>query len=303
MRIVRFLYVGCTASALAAWLLLLLSSWHAPTQAFLLWASGRSEFCSLPHAMRGLANFRRYVAGERDWAPRIRVLRSDLDSLSLLATPDGPYWVPSDSSSVMAILLAQQAAGIYGPVLPGEIVLDGGAHVGVYTRRALRAGAKLVVAIEPAPENIECLRRNFPAEIAAGKVILYPKGVWDHEDVLVLHRVAGNSAGDSFVQKYGPGKGVEVPLTTIDKLVAELHLPTVGRIKLDIKGAEKQALRGAASVISRYKPKLAIAAEHEPNEHIEIPNLLTRLNPSYRFGCGSCFLREYRLLPETILAE
>ena len=61
---------------------------------------------------------------------------------------------------------------------------DCGAHVAV---TALKRGAKLVVAIEPAPENIECLRRNFSTEIEKGKVIIYPKGVWNKDDFLPMH--------------------------------------------------------------------------------------------------------------------
>ena len=57
-------------------------------------------------------------------------------------------------------------------------MLDGGANVGVYTRKALDAGAKQVVAIEPGPENIACLRKTFGQEISEGRVIVYPKGVW-----------------------------------------------------------------------------------------------------------------------------
>ena len=59
--------------------------------------------------------------------------------------------------------------------------------MGLYAKTALASGAKLVVAIEPAPENIECLRRNLAQEIAAGRVIVYPKGVWDKDDTLALH--------------------------------------------------------------------------------------------------------------------
>ena len=61
-------------------------------------------------------------------------------------------------------------------VRPGDVVLDCGANIGVFVRESLDAGAKTVVAIEPAPENIECLRRNFKDEIAAGRVIVYPEG-------------------------------------------------------------------------------------------------------------------------------
>lgn len=123
--------------------------------------------------------------------------------LFLYDTPNGRYWIPTRSKYVLPFNLAEQARDIYGRdghgVKSGEIVLDCGANVGVFTRHALRAGAAKVVAIEPAPENIECLRRNFSGEIAAGRVIVYPKGVWDKDDILELHIDPTNSAADSFV--------------------------------------------------------------------------------------------------------
>ena len=92
---------------------------------------------------------------------------------------------------MLAHNLAEQERRIYMAgsvnVNAGDTVLDCGANVGVFTRVALAAGAKQVVAIEPAPDNVACLRRNFASEIAAGRVIVYPKGVWDKDDVLVLH--------------------------------------------------------------------------------------------------------------------
>ena len=60
---------------------------------------------------------------------------------------------------VLAILLAQQDRDIYGDdrlgVRQGDIVFDCGAHMGVYTRKALSAGAKLVVAVEPTPVLVQ----------------------------------------------------------------------------------------------------------------------------------------------------
>jgi hypothetical protein len=45
---------------------------------------------------------------------------------------------------------------------------------------------------------VEALNRNFKDEIAAGRVIVYPKGVWDKDDLLTLHIDEHNSAADSF---------------------------------------------------------------------------------------------------------
>jgi len=76
-------------------------------------------------------------------------------------------------------------------VKPGDIVLDCGAHVGVFTDIALRRGASKVVSIEPDPTNLECLRRNFPSEIASGRVIIVPKGVWNRDQIITLYIGAG----------------------------------------------------------------------------------------------------------------
>ena len=83
----------------------------------------------------------------------------------------------------------------------------------------------MVVAIEPEPNNVESLRRTYAREIADGRVIVYPKGVWDKDDVLSM-MVYPNSALDTFVMSERVetrDKPVEVklPLTTIDNLVTE----------------------------------------------------------------------------------
>jgi FkbM family methyltransferase len=301
-RVMRYLFLLASALAIPSALIVVAILVHPPTVGILLSIVGRREVCSLTAAASGAGRKYTIASEQARIAPLCKSLRSD-GALTLWNTPDGDFWLPSDSGPVLPVLLAQQHAEVYGDIKTGEVVLDGGAHVGVYTRRALAAGARLVVAIEPAPDNIECLRRNFKDEIAAGRVIVYPKGVWDRDDELVFHTVAGNSAGDSFVLKNGPGKELRLPLTTIDKLTAELQLPTVDRIKLDIKGAERQALRGAAAVIARYRPRLAVASEHHPDDYVVLPALIRELHPGYSIDCGSCFGRDYRLYPETLLAR
>lgn len=303
LRIMRALFWTTTAIAIAGLALLLATRLHPATLGIVLAVAGQRADCGLAESIAGIEKKFEVVEAHPQLAKAMRVVRSEPGGLTLWETPNGKFWVPSDSGAVLPILLAQQQAKIYGEIAPGEVVIDGGAHVGVYTRRALDAGAKLVVAVEPAPDNVECLRRNFAAEISAGRVIVYPKGVWDRDDELVLHTVAGNSAGDSFVIQNGDGKGIRVPLTTIDKLSAELNLARVDRIKLDIKGAERQALRGAAEVLKRDRPKLALAAEHHPDDHEHLPALVRELRPGSGIHCGICFVRDYRIYPETLLIE
>ena len=116
--------------------------------------------------------------------------------------------------------------------------------------------------------------------------MIYPKGVWSKDDFLPMY-LNRNSAGDSFVLDLDPGqKVVQLPLTTIDKIVAELSLPRVDFIKMDIKGAEVQALQGAGHTLAVYQPRMSIASEHLETDPETSPRTVKLANSRYRVTCG-----------------
>ena len=73
-------------------------------------------------------------------------------------------------------MLEQAGGDIYEQrtvsVRDSDVVIDVGAHLGTFTRIALRHGARLVVAVEPDPVNAACFERTFAPEIAGGRVRL-----------------------------------------------------------------------------------------------------------------------------------
>ncbi|HVX64990.1 MAG TPA: FkbM family methyltransferase [Bryobacteraceae bacterium] len=244
----------------------------------------RSRYCSATDVFR-TALVSKPVA--------VRILKEEPDGLALFDTPIGQFWAPRRNQGSLPTMISEVEGSEYTdgrhPVERGDVVLDCGANVGVFTRHALRMGARLVVAIEIAPENIGCLRRNFAGEIQAGKVIVYPKGVWDKDDTLVL-RVYDVDSGSNTVALHPEDseEGPTVPLTTIDKIVAELKLDRVDFIKMDIDGAERNALRGAIDTVRRYRPALAISLEHGPRDAEEIPDLIHRQWPQMDVRCPPC---------------
>src|ERR1035441_8116956 len=164
----------------------------------------RSPFCSTWQGARDAAVKVRQAEMEKEIRAKTRLIQTET-GYKLWSTPKGEFWVPDTSDQIIAILLAQQQRKIYGDaasggVRAGDIVLDGGAHVGTYVRTALDAGAAKVIAIEPSPEALVCLRRNFARDIASGRVIVYPKGLWDEEKRLVFYANGNGAAGDSFVE-------------------------------------------------------------------------------------------------------
>ena len=71
-------------------------------------------------------------------------------------------------------------------------------------------------------------------------------------------------------------------LTTIDDFVREKNIPKVDFIKMDIEGAELDALKGAINTIKTFKPKLAICIYHKPEHFYEIPTFIKSIVPEYK---------------------
>ena len=276
---------------------------YPPAYVLMLSFIGRSPVCTWDEAFRGAKRWQTFRNDDRAWKD-CRLLESDPGGYHRWQTPHGTYWISENSDDVLPILIAQQENGIYGfntetSVRPGDIVLDCGAHVGVFVRTALLQGAKLVVAIEPAPDNLECLRRNFAKEIDAGQVIVVPKGVWDKDDLLTLYVYPKNSAADSFVIKNQKpsSTATKVPLITIDHLVSELKLAKVDFIKMDIKGATERALQGADTTLRQFKPKLAISVEEDEDDPKKIISSVDSHHLGYRTHCGMCTLGDGQVIP------
>ncbi|HTM51004.1 MAG TPA: FkbM family methyltransferase [Bryobacteraceae bacterium] len=281
-----------------------------PGLAILPFAYGvkNSPFCTTWQAVRDGAVKIRQDELAAEIRAKTRLVRKE-PGYKLWSTPDGEYWVPDTSDEIINILLAQQKRKIYGDaetggVKAGDIVLDGGAHVGTYVKTALDAGAAKVIAIEPSPEAIECLRRNFVKEVASGRVIIYPKGIWDEEKRLIFYSNGNGAAGDSFVE-HVPGSRViaDIPVTTVDKMVAELALPRVDIIKADIKGAAGRMVAGGENTIRSFHPRIVISMEEGSEDPEAVRAAIMKIVPNYRFRGGPCLFTGTEIVSDTIFFQ
>lgn len=85
-----------------------------------------------------------------------------------------------------------------------------------------------------------------------------------------------------------------IKVVTLDSYVEDRR---VTYIKMDIEGAELEALKGCAETIRKQKPKLAISIYHKPEDMTEIPLFIKSLVPEYKF-----YIRHYsNSVEETIL--
>ena len=278
---------------------------YPPVLAYILVPAGRGPIvCDAGGTFQSLK--RRLAQGEmQERAIANAPIIEERDGLQLARSPMGPFWEPQVQGTVVGPQLAEIEAKYSSvetlSVPAGSIVLDCGANVGTFTRYALNRGAARVVAIEPAERNLECLRRNFSEDIAKGRVIVYPKGVWDREDVLLLHEDHATSAMDSVVRGSDNSQGQRIAVTTIDNLVRELKLPRVDFIKMDIEGAERQAVDGARQTIRTWKPTLEISVNHLPDDPVVVPAKIRRLREDYQIHCLLCDLERWRIRSSILL--
>jgi len=276
---------------------------------FAVWLLGRSQGCSLDATLNANTALLRFTRLWSEMGRESQIVDRDISGFELVNTSRGQYWT-SRHEPLIGFLLAEQETEIYGDhirgVRPGDVVLDCGANIGVFTRSALFRGAKLVVAIEPSPPNVESLRRTFSKEIAEGRVIVYPKGVWDSVTMLDLTvSEGGTMSGGSVVRPpglYMTGK-VKVPLTTIDLMVAELGLPRVDFIKMDIEGAEKNAIRGGSETIRKFHPRMALSIEHLPDDPVAIPRTVRAIQPNYHGQPNNCQDKFDSIEPDVMLFQ
>jgi FkbM family methyltransferase len=260
-------------------------------------ASGAATHCPWPALLRLPEDVERLTAARARFQRELTVEAEDpVLGAVRIRTRGRSFWLRKDAKimdgpALLAYLLADhEMMSSVDPnyVRHGDIVIDVGAHVGVFTASALDHGAAKVLMIEPDPVNVECLRRNFSRELASGRVILVPEGAWSNEGTLKLYRGLANSGMNTMVLPEDGAGYVEVKTRPIDQMVAGAGLTRVDFIKMDIEGAERDALRGAARTLARWKPRLMLDAYHQPDDPDVLPAVIRAANPAYQSVCVSC---------------
>ncbi len=175
----------------------------------------------------------------------------------------------------------------------GETLVDGGSFNGLsaatFEKTCERNGLtyRRIYCFEPDAGNFNLLRKNT-AHLPNTTCI--QRGLWSHATKLTFLS-AGECDPGAFLEACGdmPGGGsaekIEVQTISIDEQFPDEE---ISFIKLDIEGAEIEAIKGAAKTINRCRPKLAISAYHKQSDIYELPLLIHSLYPGYRL-----YLRQY----------
>lgn len=169
-----------------------------------------------------------------------------------------------------------------------EVFVDAGCFDGMTVQNFIRwcnGKYKEILSFEP---DKKCYEECKATLEDAKNLTLENIGLWNREDILHF-RATG--ASDSQIDMDGE---TQIKVERLDNIA---HSRRISFIKMDIEGAEKEAIMGAKNIIGSQKPKMAVSIYHKKEDIWEIPKLLLEINPDYQF-----YLRHYSLRDaETVL--
>lgn len=166
----------------------------------------------------------------------------------------------------------------------GDIVIDGGGCYGdtaiFFADRVAPTGR--VYTFEFVPENLAIIRQNLASNPEIARTLVpVEKALGDVSGTILEY--APHGPGTQIGASLSGNALESVASLALDDLVAQNNLAAVNFIKMDIEGAELSALRGAKETLCRFRPKLAIAAYHKPDDLFTLAAYIDNLGLGYRF--------------------
>ncbi|WP_434290106.1 FkbM family methyltransferase [Clostridium botulinum] len=177
-----------------------------------------------------------------------------------------------------------------------EIFVDAGAFTGDTIEKFLQITNykfRKIVAFEPEKNNFKKLNEYISNLNVKEKIQLFNCGLYKEnskmqfiENIDSASRIFKDNNEDLDKLKVAGVNSIEyvdsIDVISLDNL---FNCEEITFIKMDIEGAEKDALLGAQNIIKLYKPKLAICIYHDVLEHKdlwEIPFFIKSLVPQYK---------------------
>ena len=148
----------------------------------------------------------------------------------------------------------------------------------------LKVVAGKVFAFEPDKFNIERIQKNKALnEGLTDNIIIEDLLLWDKNELIDFYEAG--TVGSSAVWMPDTEHCVKKQAVTIDDWVKNNGIQKLDFIKMDIEGAEIEALDGCVETIKTLKPNFAIASYHIVNgekTHIKLEQFFTSINYPFK---------------------
>ncbi|NNL66675.1 MAG: FkbM family methyltransferase [Myxococcales bacterium] len=204
--------------------------------------------------------------------------------LHLYAIPDSELRVVCGAGFLANVIWGRQYFLERGDVRiqpeSGDVVLDCGGGVGdTAVLFAECVGAQgHVYTFEFVENNLDIARMNREMNShLEDRMTTVERAVWSRSGQAVRYN------DQSVSTRVSEDGACEASTIALDDFVAENGIGRVDFIKMDVEGAEREALRGATRILREHEPRLAISAYHLLDDLYVLPQLIHEINPAYEF--------------------
>jgi len=167
--------------------------------------------------------------------------------------------------SILGMLYDQCIKNIYTKYFKPKydsIIIDAGAHQGTFTvlmAASIRDGC--IIAIEPYKRNRLFLEKNLKINHLENVKVI-PKGLWSSAGRITFYIYSDSASHSAFKQNQRILKSLDIDVDTLDNIVEREKIKRVDFIKMNIEGAEIEALKGARKTLMSNPVELVIDAHH-----------------------------------------
>ena len=144
---------------------------------------------------------------------------------------------------------------------PGDTFIDGGANIGYFSLLAAKRVGPTgrVHAFEPHPGNRQRLVEHVERNGLVGVVEIHPVALFDRPGTIELHTFESPEANHG-QSTFFSAPEIATRKVSVQTVRLDDYLPTVvpRLIKLDIEGAEPQAISGMRQILRAHRPALIV---------------------------------------------
>ena len=145
-------------------------------------------------------------------------------------------------------------------VVSPKLFYDVGAHVGLWSLMAHKAGFKSITSFEPNPETFKCLERNIGS---FAKV--WPLAIASERKTMSIKREHVDNSGAVRLEEGGDVLASRIDIENIHEMIAGKELrPHETLVKIDTEGMEWECVLGMDKILYALRP--VICVEQRTNE-------------------------------------
>jgi len=143
-------------------------------------------------------------------------------------------------------------------VKEGDVVVDLGGNIGMFTRYAFHMGASKIVTFEPDKRYFKILKQNAPKN-----AVLFNAAIGDKIGKLTLTESEHLGGSNLWSEKNPLLNQYDVNVYTLDYIIKTGLIPKIDFLKVDIEGSEIIALNGISDENLKNIRNIVVEYHHE----------------------------------------